>query len=80
MILDEATRLKLLGELIEALQDNHRPHSDLDHLWVHFYTKRGRLVTNQVGADKALDWLFNNVYVFEEFDLREAHRLELHSH
>jgi len=74
--MDEATRTDLLSELIDQMQENKRPHSDLDCLNVRFITQHGELV-GEMDLPKALDCLFNNVYYFEDFDLRQAVAVEL---
>lgn len=83
--MEEKIRLKMLGELIEAIQLNNLENragkcTDLAHLYAHFFTKRGKLVTDELGVDKALDCLFCNVHKFEGFDLSDAFRVEVHSH
>lgn len=77
--MDEVLRKKLLGDLISML-NMKLPSTDLNHLWVHFFTKRGRLVTDTLSVPKALDCLFGDVYLFEDFDLRDAVRLSIQSH
>jgi hypothetical protein len=88
--MDEKIRMKLLGDLIDLLQDKRgksdnpnlykRPHGNLDDLYVHFFTKRGQLITDDVGAAEALHYLFENIFHFEDFDLTDAFKLELHVH
>lgn len=67
----------LLTDLIYQLQDGRRPHGDLDYLDVKFFTKRGRLITDQISVAQALDCLANDVFHFEDFDLDQTFRLEV---
>ena len=77
--MDEKTRHELIGELIEAIKEKNRPHSNLDHLYVHFFDGK-KLITDDLSVDQAFDCLWNDVFLFEDFDLRNATRLELHVH
>jgi hypothetical protein len=90
---------RLLGDLIDALQDENRklidapkdengkvvspdrlkcPFGDLNQMYVRFYTKRGRLITNEPSVTQALLWLHCGIYHFEEYDLDEADGLEVY--
>jgi hypothetical protein len=69
-------RDRLLGELIDAIQHLH----NLDHQYVHFFAEDGDLVTDDLSVTRALDCLYNDVYYFGEYDLRDARRLEVHVH
>lgn len=77
--MDDEIRLELLGELIDALQDAKRPGHNLMHLYVHFYTKRGREI-GDLAVATALECLHCNIYHFEEFDLTDARKLKLQVH
>lgn len=68
---------RLLEDLIEQLQDDRRTGSNLDYLDVRFFTKRGRLLTDELSVTKALDCLVNDVHIFEDFDLEDADSLEV---
>ena len=74
--MNEKMRMKLLGELIDALQEGKRRTPDLNSLYAFFYTKGGKKFCG-LSASQALDCLFNDVYLFEDFDLRMAESLTL---
>lgn len=73
-------REKLLLELIDAIQEGKRPSGNFDNLYVHFFTKGGDLITDDPGIVQALDYLANDIWHFEDFDLTDAVRLEIHTH
>lgn len=82
--MDELRRLFMLGYLIDALQDKKRPHSDMNCLYVRFWSTRHkrrkrRMVTEAMSVAQALDSLHYNVHKFEDFDLADADELELYS-
>lgn len=77
--MDNELRMRLLSDLIDAIQDGKRPGDNLNHLWVHFFAGK-ELVTDDLGVAKALDCLMNNVYYFGDYDLSDADRLEVHVH
>lgn len=77
-------RNDLLGQLIEEIQESSRNKrsagSSLDHLYAHFFTKRGRLITDTIRVARAFAYLWDDVFLFEDFDLRDAAKVEVHSH
>lgn len=77
--MNEQLRLKLLGQVIEGLQDKNRPHSDLTCLNVRFLMEDNDVLTEDVGVVEALDYLHNGVHHFEDFDLNDAERCEVYS-
>ncbi len=77
--MNEQLRQKLLGEVIDGLQEKNRPHSDLAFLAVRFLTEDGEVLTEDVGAVESLDYLHNGVCHFEDFDLNDAASAEVYS-
>lgn len=78
--MDPNVRSEMLAWLVDCLQEGRRPHSSLDHLYAVFMTSRGRVVTRDLTVCKALDCLVNDVYLFEDFDLREARAVSVEVH
>lgn len=69
--MDEKLRHKLMGEIIDGIQEGKRPSDNLVYLDAEFRTKRGKKV-GTLSVSKALDSLHNDVYFFGDFDLRDA--------
>lgn len=85
--MDEKLRLSLLADIIAAIQPGKRecPHgsepfrTEMCHVWVHFYTKRGREICD-LELPKAMDCLINNVWHFEDFNLTDAASIKIKIH
>lgn len=75
--MDESQRMKMLTEIIHGIQDGRRPGDNLNYLDVRFRTKRGRIVTDELSVQKAMDCMISDVYLFADFDLREAYSAEV---
>lgn len=81
--MDQELRNKLTSDIIDCIQEHALSKEkcfDLRHLYVHFFTKRKRLVTDVLNVAYALKCLRDDVWSFEDFDLREAARAEVHGH
>lgn len=68
----------MLRELIYQLQDGRRPNDNFNHVYVSFFTKRGRCIVDDIGVADALDYLANDIFHFAEFDLDEAFSVKAH--
>jgi hypothetical protein len=88
--MNEKNRLKMLGDLIDLLKNGNnppntpkynqkRPSDDLNHLYVRFFDKKKKKIVEDIAVTDALDFLYSNTYHFENFDLTNAHSLELHT-
>lgn len=76
-------RTALLNSMIEQLQDANRAAkhigSNLDNIDANFYRKNRKRPIGTMSVTKAMDCMVSDVYLFEDFDLREAVRVELRS-
>jgi hypothetical protein len=74
-------RMNLAATIAEQLGPARPKHldTDLDNIYAEFRTKRGRIV-GTLDLATALCSLFNDVYIYEGFDLRDASRVGLISY
>ncbi len=69
--MEDKVRMSMLGDLIHHMQSKLRPTNNLNDLRARFTDESGELVA-EMQLDEALSNLFNNIYWFTEFDLRNA--------
>ena len=75
--MNETLRMRLLASIIDQIQDKNRAANhvgnDLNYIDVTFFSSKSRArKIGDMSATKAMDCLMNDVYIFEDFDLRSA--------
>lgn len=74
--MDEKLRMEMLGEVIDGMKTKNRPTQDLDFCYANFIDSDGECIAT-IPVVEALDYLFNDVYHFEDFDLTDAVKVKV---